>query len=555
MANKNNNLKIRLRNLLMYLNTGLYEKENAIRLSILCAIAGESIFFLGPPGTAKSMISRRIQKAFKDDTKYFEYLMNEFSTPDEICGPVSLKSLEHDSYIRKTEGFLPTANIAFLDEIWKSGPAILNTLLTLINEKKFHNGNKTEKVPLKILLAASNELPEKNSGLEALYDRFIIRLMVNPVTNKKDFVSMITSTTNVILPEDFELSNLISLDEIESWQNQINKIEVPEIVLEVIHSIRDSITNYNESLKIKDEKSEKDQDDDFFEEDEEDEEEEEEKKEKEEEKNPIYISDRRWKKIIHILRTSAFINDRNKVDITDCSLIWNCLWSTQEEITLVKEWTELAIAKALVGQVNINVFIQKIENFRQLVQKHFIKTKSENFIEQIPKYGQFFKTKLRGKNYWFAIPKDFDFSNTKKVYQERTICESLYEPAHFAEFTINLKEGTITVQNPIHRLKNATYEILTRERPIKMSEIYESYDDYLQDITNFEEENFYPLKHMLQSLINEMESYFTKSIDCNLFMDESFNVEMCDKIKECEETIKKLIFNLDKIHSTYEWDD
>ena len=103
--------------------------------------------------------------------------------------------------------------------------------------------------------------------------------------------------------------------------------------------------------------------------------EEEEKKEKEEEKNPIYISDRRWKKIIHILRTSAFINDRNKVDITDCSLIWNCLWSTQEEITLVKEWTELAIAKALVGQVNINVFIQKIENFRQLVQKHFIKTK------------------------------------------------------------------------------------------------------------------------------------------------------------------------------------
>ena len=101
MANKNNNLKIRLRNLLMYLNTGLYEKENAIRLSLLCAIAGESIFFLGPPGTAKSMISRRIQKAFKDDTKYFEYLMNEFSTPDEICGPVSLKSLEHDSYIRK----------------------------------------------------------------------------------------------------------------------------------------------------------------------------------------------------------------------------------------------------------------------------------------------------------------------------------------------------------------------------------------------------------------------------------------------------------------------
>ena len=94
--------------------------------------------------------------------------------------------------------------------------------------------------------------------------------------------------------------------------------------------------------------------------------------------------------------------------------------------------------------------IKKIENYRQLVQKHFIKTKSENFIEQIPKYGQFFKTKLRGKNYWFAIPKDFDFSNTKKIYQERTICESLYEPAHFAEFTINLKEGTNFQDNFIY---------------------------------------------------------------------------------------------------------
>ena len=77
-------MRKRITDLLLYLNTGLYEKEEAIRLSLLCTIAGESIFFLGPPGTAKSMISRRIQNAFRDETKYFEYLMNEFSTPDEI---------------------------------------------------------------------------------------------------------------------------------------------------------------------------------------------------------------------------------------------------------------------------------------------------------------------------------------------------------------------------------------------------------------------------------------------------------------------------------------
>lgn len=548
MEIENKNLKTRFRNLLTYLNTGLFEKENAIRLSLLCAIAGESIFFLGPPGTAKSMISRRLQKAFKGETKYFEYLMNEFSTPDEICGPVSLKSLEHDSYIRKTEGFLPTANIAFLDEIWKSGPAILNTLLTLINEKKFHNGSKVEKVPLKILLAASNELPAKDSGLEALYDRFIIRLMVNPVTNKNDFISLITSTTKENLSEDFETSNLISLDEIEKWQIHIDKVEVPEAVLEVIHSIRDSIANYNESLKIQKNKNGKNDVDDFLEDEEE--------TAIEEEKNPIYVSDRRWKKIIHILRTSAFINDRNTVDLTDCSLIWNCLWSTQEEIPLIKEWTELAIAKILAGQTNIDIFIQKIEGYRQLVQKHFLKkTKSEYFIEQIPNYGRFFKTKLRGKNYWFAVPTDFDRNNTNKVYQARTICESLNEPVHFAEYTINLDEETITVPSPVYRLKNTSYKILTRECPMKMSEIYESYDDYIQDVRNFEEANYYPLKDELQSLINEMESYFcTKSIDSNLFIDESFNTEMRNKIEIYNDYIKKLIFNLDKIHSIYEWD-
>ena len=548
MGSENKNLKTRFRNLLMYLNTGLFEKENPIRLSLLCAIAGESIFFLGPPGTAKSMISRRLQKAFKGESNYFEYLMNEFSTPDEICGPVSLKSLEHDSYIRKTEGFLPTANIGFLDEIWKSGPAILNTLLTLINEKKFHNGSNVEKVPLKILLAASNELPAQDSGLEALYDRFIIRLMVNPVTNKNDFNSLITSTSKESLPKDFESSNLICLDEIEEWQNQIDKVEVPELVLEVIHSIRDSITNYNESIKIQEKKNEKDEDDDFLEDEEE--------KVVEEEKNPIYVSDRRWKKIIHLLRTSAFINGRNKVDFSDCSLIWNCLWSLQEEIPLVKEWTASAISKVLMGQTNIDNFIKKIENYRQLVQKHFLsKTKYEFVMEKISKYGRFFKTIFRGKNYWFAVPTDFERDNENKIYNSRTICESLYEPAHFAEYIINLDKEIITVLNPVGRLKNVPYKILTRERPMKMSEIYESYDDYIQDVANFEEANFYPLKNELQSLIKEMEAYFsTESEEINLFMDESFMNALRDKLDECENSIKKLIFNLNKIQSLYEWD-
>ena len=180
----------RMHEICKYLNKGLFGKDEAVGLALLSAIAGESIFFLGLPGTAKSMISRRITCAFRDidqEKDYFEYLMNEFSTPDEICGPVSLAKLNQDEYVRKTEGYLPSAKVAFLDEIWKSGPAILNTLLTIINEKKFHNGKKVEKVPLISLAAASNELPERNRGLEALWDRFILRVIVNPVNNDDDF--------------------------------------------------------------------------------------------------------------------------------------------------------------------------------------------------------------------------------------------------------------------------------------------------------------------------------------------------------------------------------
>ena len=161
-----------------------------MRLALLCAVAGENIFLLGPPGTAKSMISRRIRDAFGEKTPYFEYLMNEFSTPDEIFGAVKLKGLDEGVYEKNTTGYLPEAEIAFLDEIWKSGPAILNTLLNIINEKQFRNGNEMQETPLQLLIAASNELPREKAGLEALYDRFTVRVPVEPINNEEAFFSM-----------------------------------------------------------------------------------------------------------------------------------------------------------------------------------------------------------------------------------------------------------------------------------------------------------------------------------------------------------------------------
>lgn len=189
-------IKKRIEQLLDALNKGIYEKENEIALSLLAAVAGESIILLGPPGVAKSMVARRLSKAFSG-ARSFEYLMSRFSTPDEIFGPVSISKLkDSDDYERVTEGYLPTADVVFLDEIWKAGPAIQNTLLTVINEKVFRNGNRLVSLPLKLLIAASNELPAQGEGLEALWDRLIIRLESKSIKQDDNFDKMLLDDGN-----------------------------------------------------------------------------------------------------------------------------------------------------------------------------------------------------------------------------------------------------------------------------------------------------------------------------------------------------------------------
>ena len=225
------------------MNRGIYEKDTEISLSLLAALAGESVILLGPPGVAKSMVARQLKTAFRD-AHSFEYLMSRFSTPDEIFGPVSIQKLKSsDTYERAVDGYLPTADVVFLDEIWKAGPAIQNTLLTVINEKLFRNGNREMHLPLKLLVAASNELPAKGEGLEALWDRFVIRIESRPIKKESNFRAMLLEVKSE--ERRVRNSNAITAEEYAEWSENINKIGVKEEVLDVISVIRKSLRAVN----------------------------------------------------------------------------------------------------------------------------------------------------------------------------------------------------------------------------------------------------------------------------------------------------------------------
>lgn len=305
-------IRSRIETLLQYLQQGIYEKNTETALALLAALSGESILLLGPPGVAKSMIARRLKYAFYH-AKSFEYLMSRFSTPDEIFGPVSIAKLkENDCFERNVDGFLPTADVVFLDEIWKAGPAIQNSLLTVLNEKLFRNGDKELKLPLKLLVAASNELPAKDEGLEAIWDRFSIRIICRGIQSEELFRRMICG-------EHSEAENTVSESLVQpvkpkeyvQWRAESERVNLTLPLLEAITFIRRKI------LRVEVVDSEL--------------------------PRCIYVSDRRWKHIAALLRTSAYIQGRSQATPADLLPMYHCLWNEPVEVDSVRLITIRAI--------------------------------------------------------------------------------------------------------------------------------------------------------------------------------------------------------------------
>jgi MoxR-like ATPase len=159
------------------------DKEALIDLMAVCTLAQEPLLLVGKPGTAKSDLVVKFAQAIgldTESTEYFEYMLTQFTEPGEIVGPIDINQLKDGKYIRRIGGKLPEARLVFLDEIFKSNSAILNTLLTIINERKFYQDGRPVPVPMQMLFAATNEIPD-NAELAALRDRFTLKAESRPV--------------------------------------------------------------------------------------------------------------------------------------------------------------------------------------------------------------------------------------------------------------------------------------------------------------------------------------------------------------------------------------
>jgi MoxR-like ATPase len=282
----------RLRDLRDKLASGLVERDLTVRLALLAALAGEHLLLLGPPGTAKSLVARRLHLAFADAT-YFERLLTRFTVPEELFGPLSIKGLEEDRYERLTTAYLPTASIAFLDEIFKANSAILNALLTLLNEREFDNGARRIRTPLVAVIGASNELPE-GEELDALFDRFLLRLHIGPVS-KEAFPALLRLRGHATpeVPVELRLTNA----DLAILREGADHVEVPEDVVAMLCDLRDWC-----------------------------------------QAEEIRVSDRRWRKIVKLLQVSALTNGRIRVSVWDCWLLQHCLGDEAADRPMVYEW-------------------------------------------------------------------------------------------------------------------------------------------------------------------------------------------------------------------------
>ncbi|MEQ2529057.1 AAA family ATPase [Bacillaceae bacterium CLA-AA-H227] len=279
----------KLNDWIKYLSCKYVEREEVIKAIYLSIVARQHCLLIGPPGTGKSALVMDVAKSIKD-ISYFQWLLGRFTTPEELFGPVSLAELEKGVYKRNTDHKLPVSHLSFLDEIFKANSAILNALLTLINERLFYNNGVPIKTPLLSVVGASNEYPEEGEGLEALFDRFLLRFEVEYIGEDTSFISMLQGT------QAQEPTECLTLDDIDDLQMFAAMANIPVEVYDTLSKIR---------TDLKDE--------------------------------GIRPSDRRFRQSLSLLKANAVLEGRADVEIEDILILKDGLWETVDQRTKVHE--------------------------------------------------------------------------------------------------------------------------------------------------------------------------------------------------------------------------
>ena len=360
------------------LNLKFFERENEVEGILIALLSRQHMLMIGPAGTAKSALAIELSKIVQG-TEYFQWLLTKFSTPEEVFGPLSLKDLEQGIYRRNTLTKLPEANLVFLDEIFKANSAILNSLLTLINERLFYNNGTPVKVPLLSVIGASNEYPEDGEGLEALFDRFLLRYELDYIADETNFVSMMKGTNlNQVMPS-------MTMEELLQLQFFTDMVTIPEAVYEKLSEIRNDLRDEG-----------------------------------------IRPSDRRFKQSLSVLQAKALLSQRQAVKVSDIVILENVLWETVEQkdtvSNIIRNHSHDAVTQVLTSIQN-----EANEVFYTILQDQ----SPEAGIEATQKMKALVTDLKKLKSDNQSRKADIDVLLDKVISMEHEILDNILEPWYF----------------------------------------------------------------------------------------------------------------------------